>query len=130
MTASKQTVHRPSRLRVLVVEDENLIALLVEDMLAELGHDVIGPVARLNKALEMARREALDVAILDVNINGEDTYPVAAVLAARSIPFVFATGYARQRLPEPYCDAPLLQKPFMQSDLQKAFAEVRRARDA
>jgi len=123
MPASKRS-SRTSGLRVLLVEDENLIALLLEDMLAELGHTVIGPIARLNKALEIAQRDEFDVAILDVNINGGDTYPIAEALAARDIPFVFSTGYGRNSLRAPYHDRPILQKPFQQDDLKKLFAEV------
>jgi CheY-like chemotaxis protein len=122
--ASEQPGRRASGLRVLVVEDENLIALLLEDMLAELGHTVVGPVARLDKALETARREAFDVAILDVSINGGDVYPIAEALAARDIPFVFSTGYDKKSLPAPYSDRPALQKPFQRHDLQKLFAEL------
>lgn len=123
MSASEHSDHS-SGLRVLLVEDENLIALLLEDMLTDLGHTVIGPVARLNKALEIAQREALDAAILDVNINGGDTYPVAEALAARDIPFFFSTGYGKNSLRTPYHDHPTLQKPFQQDDLQKLFAEM------
>lgn len=123
MSASEHSDHS-SGLRVLLVEDENLIALLLEDMLADLGHTVIGPVARLNKALEIAQREAFDVAILDVNINGGDTYPIAEAIAARDIPFVFSTGYGKNSLGAPYRDRPILQKPFRQVDLQKLLAEV------
>ena len=83
-------------LRVLIVEDENLVALLLEDMLAELGHTVIGPVARVQKALDMIQREEIDLAILDVNINGENTYSIADVLAARDVPFLFSTGYDKK----------------------------------
>ena len=111
-------------LRVLLVEDANLVPLLLEDILSELGHTVVGPVARLDKALETAQREAFDVAILDVNINGEDSYPIAEVLAARGIPFVFSTGYGKKSLPAPYSDLPALQKPFQRHDLQKLFAEL------
>jgi CheY-like chemotaxis protein len=113
-----------SGLRVLLVEDENLVALLLEDMLAELGHTVVGPVARLDKALEMAQREPFDVAILDVNISGGEVYPIAEALAARGIPFVFSTGYGKKSLPAPYSDRPALQKPFQRHDLQKLFAEL------
>lgn len=112
MPNSEPTVRAAPRLRVLLVEDENLIALLLEDMLAELGHTVVGPVARLGKALEMARGETFDVAILDLNISGGDTYPIAAALAARDIPFVFSTGYSKLSLRAPYRDHPTLQKPF------------------
>ena len=122
--ASEQPGRRASGLRVLVVEDENMIALLLEDMLVELGHTVVGPVARLDKALEMAQREAFDVAILDVNINGGEVYPIAEALAARGIPFVFSTGYDKKSLPAAYCDRPALQKPFQRHDLEKLFAEL------
>lgn len=120
--ASEQTGRHASGLRVLLVEDENLVALLLEDMLAELGHTVVGPVARLDKALETAQREAFDVAILDVNINGEESYPIADALAARGIPFVFSTGYGKKSLRAPYSDRPALQKPFQRHELQKLFA--------
>ena len=123
MPASEQP-GRASGLRVLLVEDENLIALLLEDMLAELGHTVVGPVARFDKALETAQREAFDVAILDVNINGEEAYPIAEALAARDIPFVFSTGYGKESLRPPYNDRPALQKPFERHDLQKLLAEL------
>jgi CheY-like chemotaxis protein len=133
MPASEQPGRGASGLRVLLVEDENLVALLLEDMLAELGHTVVGPVARLDKALEAAQREAFDVAILDVNINGEAAYPIingeaaypiADALAARGIPFVFSTGYGQKSLRAPYSDRPALQKPFQRHDLQKLFAEL------
>jgi CheY-like chemotaxis protein len=110
--------------RVLLVEDENLVAMHLEDMLVELGHSVVGPVARLEKALEMAQRELVDVAILDVNINGELAYPVADTLAARGIPFIFSTGYGERGLPPQYRGHPTLQKPFRQDDLEKLFAVV------
>ena len=98
MANSEKSNRQIAGLRVLVVEDENLIALLLEDMLAELGHTVIGPVARVKKALDMIQREEIDLAILDVNINGEETYPIADVLAARDVPFFFSTGYGKKGL--------------------------------
>ena len=113
-----------SGLRVLVVEDEIMVSLLIEDMLGDFGHHVVGPVAHLNKAVEMARREALDVAILDVNIKGKEVYPVAEALAARGIPFIFATGYAKGGLRAPYLDRPSLQKPFRRHTLRELFAAV------
>ncbi len=124
MPASEQPGRRAFGLRVLLVEDENMVALLLEDFLAELGHTVVGPVARLDKALETAQREAFDIAILDVNINGEESYPIADALAARGIPFIFATGYDKKSLSAPYSDRPTLQKPFQRHDLEKLFAEL------
>jgi CheY-like chemotaxis protein len=114
-------------LRVLLVEDEILVALLLEDMLAELGHTVVGPVARLDKALEMAKQEAVDLAILDVRISGQEVYPVAETLTARGIPFIFSTGYGIRGLRLPYRGRPVLQKPFRRHDLQEALVEACRA---
>jgi two-component SAPR family response regulator len=124
MVTSKQSDRQVTGLRVLVVEDENLVALLLEDMLTELGHTVIGPVARVKKALDMIQREEIDIAILDVNINGENTYSIADVLAARDVPFFFSTGYDKKSLHEPHQDRPILQKPFQRHDLEKLFAKV------
>jgi len=93
-------------------------------MLADLGHTVIRPVARLNKALEIAQGEALDAAILDVNINGGDTYPVAEAFTVRDIPCVFSTGYGKNALRAPYHDRPILQKPFQRDEQQKLLAKV------
>jgi DNA-binding response OmpR family regulator len=105
---------------VLLVEDEMMVALLLEQELADLGYEVVGPVGHLNNALEMAQREAVDVGILDVNINGAEVFPVAEALAARDIPFVFVTGYGRQGLSPLYRNSPTLQKPFHMRDLRAA----------
>ncbi len=106
-------------LRVLVVEDEAAISLLLEDMLLDFGCEVIGPAARLAAALDAVSREKVDLAILDVNVAGEPIYPVAAVLVERSIPFVFSTGYGSAGIKDTYRDRPVLQKPFAQHDLKK-----------
>lgn len=113
-------------LRVLLVEDEIMVALLLEDMLADLGHRAVGPVARLDKAVELARREALDAAILDLNVGGKEVYPVADALAARGIPFIFSSGYGRNGLRAPYADRPMLTKPFRRHDLRAALAALGR----
>jgi CheY-like chemotaxis protein len=115
---------QPAGLRVLLVEDEMMVALLVESMLVELGHEVTGPVGRLNQAVAMAERENLDFAVIDVNINGGKAYPVAAVLAARGIPFIFSTGYGRAGLAAPFEDRPALQKPYLVEDLRAAIEAV------
>jgi CheY-like chemotaxis protein len=128
MPSSEQPSPRTSGLRVLLVEDEMMVALLLEEMLAELGHTVVGPVARLERALELTPREALDFAILDVNINGSEVYPVAEALAARSVPFAFVTGYGGKGLRTSYCDRPTLQKPFRRRDLAELFAELVKSR--
>jgi CheY-like chemotaxis protein len=130
MIDDSQTVDRPTGLRVLIVEDDYLVSLLLEDMLTDLGHRIIGPASELANALELAQREEMDVAVLDINLRGAETYPIAAALTERAIPFIFATGYGRHSLREPYGDAPLLKKPFQQSDLESVLGEAVRAKSA
>lgn len=103
--------------RVLVVEDEMLVAWPLEDILVELGCMVIGPAASVNQALAMIEANAIDVAVLDVNLNGEMSYPIADALAARGVPFVFVTGYDKDRMLEGYRNCPVLQKPFHRAEL-------------
>ena len=114
------TAKTRKQLRVLLVEDEGVVAMMVSDMLEHLGHEVIGPAGRLPQAIEMAQREAFDLAIIDVNLQGTESYPVADVLAARGIPFVFATGYEQLRLRPPFGNRPVLQKPFREDDLNSS----------
>jgi DNA-binding response OmpR family regulator len=104
--------------RVLVVEDEMLIAMIIEDALETMGCQIVGPVATLEKALKLAQEETLDAAILDVTIRGGKVYPVAEALRARDIPFVFASGYGDWALPEVLRDQPRLMKPFTTAQLQ------------
>ena len=113
-------------LRVLVVEDEAAISLLLEDMLLDFGCEVIGPAARLAAALETVNREQVDLAILDVNVAGEPIYPVADALVQRSVPFVFSTGYGSAGIKDAYRDRPVLQKPFAQHDLKQKLLLARR----
>ena len=118
------TSNEPSRLRVMVVEDEMMIALLLEDMLADLGHTVIGVATRLDAALSLAETVDADLAILDVNLNGEASYPVAEVLNRRGVPFLFATGYGSTGLETPFQTSPTLRKPFELKDLSEALERV------
>ena len=108
--------------RVLVVEDETMVAWLLEDMLADLGCAVVGPAAYVNQALAMLDAEALDAAVLD--LNGQKSYPVADALAARGVPFVFSTGYNKDSLPNSYQSFPVLQKPFDQLKLGDTLAKL------
>ncbi|GJE27008.1 response regulator [Methylobacterium organophilum] len=105
--------------RVLVVEDEAAISMLLEDMLLDFGCEIVGPAARLATALEMANKENFSVAILDVNVAGEPIYPVAEAIAQRNLPLVFSTGYGGAGIREPFRDRPVVQKPFSQSDLKR-----------
>jgi DNA-binding response OmpR family regulator len=107
-------------LRILVVEDEMTISLLVEDMLTELGHEVVDLAMRLKQAEEMAATFDIDLAILDVNLDGHKSFPVADILAARGIPFVFATGYGAAGIDPGYQQWPVITKPFLIDDLRRA----------
>ena len=110
--------------RVLVVEDETMVAWLLEDMLADLGCAVVGPAAHVNQALAMLDAEALDAAVVDINLNGQKSYPVADALAARGVPFVFSTGYNKDSLPNSYQSFPALQKPFDRLKLGDTLAKL------
>ncbi len=105
--------------RVLVVEDETLIAVAIEEVLQNLGCVVVGPVGKLDAALRLARDEALDAAVLDVTIRGGHVYAVADQLLARGIPFVLASGYGNWALPESLRGRPRLTKPFTAQALKK-----------
>lgn len=113
-------------LRVLVVEDEAMVSMLVEEFLDELGCEVAGVASRLDDALEKARTLALDAAVLDVNLAGQMSYPVAEVLRARDVAFVFATGYGLAGLPAGLRGAPVLAKPFHCEQLAGALDAARR----
>jgi CheY-like chemotaxis protein len=107
--------------RVLVVEDEMMIAMLVEDMLAELGCSVVGPAHALDAALDLARTElGLDAALLDVNLGGQSVFAVADTLRAKGVPAIFSTGYGDAGLRDVDRGSPVLQKPFRAGDLARA----------
>jgi CheY-like chemotaxis protein len=112
------------RRRVLIVEDEMIVSMLLEDLLQELDYEPVGPAARLDEALALAREAVVDVALLDVNLNGKETYAVAEVLDERGIPFVFATGYGAGGIPEAHRHRPVLSKPFRHRDLAAALAKA------
>ena len=104
-------------LRVLVVEDEMLVSLLIEDMLADARCIVVGPFDRVSEALMAARTENIDLAVLDVNIEGVKVYLVAEMLAARHIPFLFLSGYGQQAVPSDRPDWRVCSKPFRPEEL-------------
>jgi len=108
--------------RVLVVEDEYLIRMLLEDMLDELGYGVAAAVGTISEARQIATDGQFNAAILDVNLDGQEIYPVADILAERGLPFVFVTGYGERSLPEPYRGRPALQKPFQAEQLKTTLA--------
>jgi len=108
--------------RVLVVEDEVIVGMLLEDMLRELGCEVAAISTHLEQALQLARTLDIDLAILDINLRGTQSFPVADVLGVRSVPFLFATGYGAQIPKPPYSGTPTLQKPFQLDDLRQILA--------
>jgi DNA-binding response OmpR family regulator len=110
--------------RVLLVEDELLVAMLIEPALQQEGWVVLGPLVRLASALEAARSEVIDAAILDMDLAGEDTRPVADALEARGIPFLFLTGYGADGLPPDKPHWRALGKPFRLDALLGTLAAV------
>lgn len=115
-------------LRLLVVEDETMIAMMLEDMLDTLGCVVVDVAGTLTRGLDLASDEklSLDGAILDVNLGGEKVYPVAERLAARGVPFIFCTGYGLGGLAADFAHVPTLAKPYMQGDLENILVSLLR----
>jgi CheY-like chemotaxis protein len=99
-------------LRILIVEDDRLVAMALEDLLTDIGCEVVGPAFTLPDAVQLASESAIQGAILDVNLAGEKVYPVADILNARNCPFVFVTGYGTAGLREADRSRPVLQKPY------------------
>ena len=112
-------------LRVLVVEDEMMVSMLIEDMLGDLGCTVIGPASRLDEAMELAAAGEIDCAVLDVNLGGQPIFPLADLLRERGQPFAFATGYGDAGLRDVDKGSPVLQKPFREGDLARVLGELR-----
>ncbi|TGT91401.1 response regulator [Mesorhizobium sp. M8A.F.Ca.ET.161.01.1.1] len=110
--------------RVLILEDEPLVAMLLEDLLVEMGHEVIGSVAWIGKAMELAGQVDIDFAILDINLGGAKSFPVAEILRRRGIPFVFATGYGSQGLEGEFENELTLQKPYEPHELKRAIEQA------
>lgn len=112
-------------LRLLLVEDEAMVAMMLEDMLGDLGCEVVGPASSVADALELARTDqGIAGAILDVNVAGEPIYPVAETLKARGVPFVFISGYGSADIDSRFADAPTVQKPFSMPVLRDTLAKV------
>jgi CheY-like chemotaxis protein len=115
---------RPAAPRVLVVEDEMTVAMLIEDMVSELAYEVAAVVPRLEDAMRLLDSDSFDFAMLDVHLNGKTVFPFAAELKARDIPFMFATAYGPRGIPEEFRGHPVLQKPFGPTELRRALAEL------
>ena len=111
----------PEARRVLVVEDEALVAMMIQDFLTENGHAVIGPISRASEALLAAKEDDFDAAVLDINLGDGMAYPVAEILAERGVPFVFVTGYEADTIDDRFSEVPVLQKPIERQMLQRLF---------
>ena len=113
-----------SAIRVLVVEDEAAVAMMIEDMLEELGCIVVASVGQVARACEAAATAKIDLALLDVNLNGQLVFPVAGILRDRQIPFVFSTGYGARGVPAEFSDYGVLGKPFSQVELRQSIVSA------
>lgn len=110
--------------RILVVEDESLVAMLLETILEDLGCSIVGPEGSVSGGLRAAQSAPLDAALLDVNVAGELVFPIAEALSKRAIPFVFSTGYGEHGLPEKWRGYTTIQKPFTEIAVRDALMRV------
>ncbi|HEX8660747.1 MAG TPA: response regulator [Brevundimonas sp.] len=111
--------------RVLVVEDESLVAMLLETILEDMGCTPVGPASNIDDGLKMATDgEHLDAALLDVNVAGRQVFPVAEALKARGVPFVFSTGYGEGGLPDEWRGQATIQKPFTEAAVRDALMKA------
>lgn len=110
--------------RILIIEDEFMAALDLGQMIEDMGGTVVGPAGKVDQALDLARSQELDGAVLDVNLNGDTSFAVADALADRGIPFIFATGYALDMLPRRFAQVPRLAKPFSEGAVARSLARV------
>jgi CheY-like chemotaxis protein len=101
-----------------------MIAMLIEDMLDEFGCKLVGPATNVPRALELIGKESIAVAVLDLNLDGKDTYAIADALQRKNVPFIFATGYGSTGLRQEYGNRPVLPKPFQARDLEAALTEA------
>lgn len=111
--------------KILIVEDESLVAMLLETILEDMGCEPVGPESNVDDGLKSATETpALDAALLDVNVAGREVFPVAAALKARGVPFVFSTGYGEGGLPEEWRGNTTIQKPFTEAAVRDALMRV------
>lgn len=121
----EQSVSSP---QVFIVEDETMLAMLIEMMLEDLGYATAFHASRLDDGVQFALTGAYDIAILDINIIGGTSFPIAAAIAHRGIPFLFCSGYGRMGIPEAWSDQRCLAKPFSAEQLDEALADLLKAR--
>jgi CheY-like chemotaxis protein len=114
----------PRKPRVLVIEDEDLVAMLIETLILEMGFEHAATAADLEEALNAASGDQFDIAVLNLNLDGRPTYPVADVLGSRGIPFIFATGYGTPAIDARFAGVPAVQKPFRKGELEAAMTQA------
>lgn len=110
--------------RVLVCDDNLLMADVVAEFLRDCSLEAVGPVGDLESAVRMARERALDGAILDINLKGQPCFPICAILSARRIPFIFLTGYPEAAIPIEYRGVPVITKPFEPTEMKEVLADM------
>jgi CheY-like chemotaxis protein len=110
--------------RILVVEDSPVVGPFTVDILGELGCEVVGPAPNMAAARALLEEGGFDAALMDVHIRGERVFPLCEMLSARSIPFVFTSGYADWHMPEKWRDRPRLQKPYTLDQVEQALREL------
>jgi CheY-like chemotaxis protein len=110
--------------RVLIIEDDSLVAMSIADMLSDLGCSVVANAGNLTQAFEMVAAGGFDFALLDVNLRGKEVFPVADVLSQRGIPYAFASGYGRAGLPEEFRTRPVVSKPFQIEELSAVLSSA------
>ncbi|ALD99942.1 MULTISPECIES: response regulator [Pseudomonas] len=121
---SSESEDQTSLPKVLLVEDETMLATLMEMMLDDLGFATAYHASTLNEGIEYARNGEYDLAILDINIIGGDSFPIAAAIADRGIPFMFCSGYGRLGIPDAWLDRRCVAKPFSAEQLSQALSEL------
>jgi CheY-like chemotaxis protein len=117
-------------MRVLLVEDEVLVAMMLEEILEEFGCEVVGPIGRIEAAKAAIEHDGLDCALLDINLRGQPVYPVAELLTEHAVPFGFVTGYGKSGVAEKFAACPVLQKPFSSGELADVLTRLTRGRKA
>jgi CheY-like chemotaxis protein len=131
ITGLAQTARQSESYRILIVEDSFFLTTILQDLLDDLGWQIIGPAARLDDALELARNELFDAALLDINLDGAMSWDVATAIKARGIPFLFSTGYGVQSiLPDDLAESTVISKPFQLPVIERMLRDMIEGRPA